>query len=76
MDGQLSQMLHTNFHGNRSTGSGREIFEVFLPYTVQSRFFFTSPLNPAENCSETSAIPLTCPLLTLRGPRRYIELPV
>ena len=46
MDGQLSQMLHTNFHGNRSTGSGREIFEGFLPYTVQSRFFFHQPAQP------------------------------
>ena len=25
-------MLHTKFHGNRSTGSGEEDFKGFLPY--------------------------------------------
>ena len=25
-------MLHTNFRGNRSAGSGEEDFEGFLPY--------------------------------------------
>ena len=33
-DGLESQMLHTKFCGNRSTGPERKIFEGFLPYIV------------------------------------------
>ena len=44
--------------------------------TEQSRFFFTSPLTPADNFSEPPAIPLTCPSWFVADPRWYIELPV
>ena len=35
---------------------------------VQSRFFFTSLLAPAENCSEPPAILLICPPQNDHGP--------
>ena len=45
-------------------------------YSTVQGFFFTSPLTPAENCSEPPAIPLTCPPRTTADPPRYIELPI
>ena len=31
-DGPASLILHSKFHCNRPTGSGKEDFKVFLPY--------------------------------------------
>ena len=39
--------------------------------SVQSSFFFTSPLNPVENSSEPPAIPLTCPPRTAADPLNW-----
>ena len=45
----------------------------FFQITVQSRDFFTSPLTPAENCSEPPAISLTCLPRTHRGPAAVLS---
>ena len=68
--------------GDRGRGDDSKQYRYYKStYSTVQGFFFTSPLTPAENCSEPPppAIPLNWPPRTSGSAavlRRYIELPI
>ena len=47
--------------GDRVRGDDSKQYRYYKSTYSMVKSFFTSPLSPAENCSEPPAIPLTCP---------------
>ena len=53
-------MLHTKFHGNRSTGSAEEDFEGLLPYTGIADIQYRSGANMPLQISISVFINFLC----------------